>query len=264
MNITKMLVLSLIGLGTMLNAGGDFSTVTAYESDDALLAEEAYQKEYVEEYDEEIYVEPSEVAYVDTVSTESISQSGIAEAVNVSPVSVSNSGTIGSSASTTITKEKIPTIGIKRKPKSGFYAGLGISALDYDIKCACPNRSDSDQSVGVMTRVGYNVNNFIGVEARGITTKLKNGMGTVKHAGLYLKPMIPITPSTNAYTLIGVAKTKTSGNIRRINASALSLGGGVEMEIANGIGAFVDYERLIVKSGAPKLDTLNTGVSYGF
>jgi len=32
----------------------------------------------------------------------------------------------------------------------------------------------------------------------------------------------------------------------------------------SGLGLFIDYERLVAKSNAPDLDTINTGISYDF
>ena len=31
-----------------------------------------------------------------------------------------------------------------------------------------------------------------------------------------------------------------------------------------GLGVFVDYERMVVKSGAPDLDAVSTGITYDF
>jgi len=237
----KLSLITLMALGTFAYAGGDFSVVTPYEEEDIVLAEEAYVEPYVEP---EVIPEPVVIP----------------DPVVVAPVPVKN---------------------IKA---NGFYAGLGISAARYKTNCSCPTGSGTDKTVGVMARVGYDFNKNIGIEARGIKTTWKSDGGDVEHAGLFVKPMLPVSDTTNLYGLVGVAKTKTKGRLQTTNADGLALGVGVEVDLSvdtpkdgrynrtfdgqgdqeKGIGVFADYERMLVKSSAPKLDAVSVGVTYDF
>ena len=274
----------------LVYAGGDFQLITDYESNnEALLVEKAYVNSYIdepvevyveqqpyaavvyEENEDEGYTEPIVEGYVDPVIIEEpmavTSSSNLGNAVNVYNASKRVKGEKGfSKNSTTHTNidRASSSIAVGLGSKNGFYAGLGISALNYNIHCDCPDRSAKDTAVGGMTKIGYNINKFIAVEARGIKVNLKNNRGSVKHAGLFLKPMLPLSPVANAYTLVGVAQTKTSGRVRKVDTKNFALGAGMEFGAGKGVGAFVDYERMVVKSGAPDLDVVSTGLSFGF
>jgi opacity protein-like surface antigen len=168
---------------------------------------------------------------------------------------------------------------------SGFYAGLGIAAAQYDTNCDCSGeKSGSDKTAGIMARVGYDFNPYVGVEVRGMLSNQNADGGEIKHAGIFVKPQYPVTKDINAYGLLGVAKTKTEGKLRRTDVEGLAFGAGVEYDlsedkkkevkydrefdgIANqekGLGLFADYERLYYKSGSPDLDAVSVGVTYDF
>jgi len=177
---------------------------------------------------------------------------------------------------------------IKKESKeinpSGFYVGLGITGSRYDSNCNCPTKSGIENSVGVVGRVGYDFNPYIGIEARGIKSMLNDDGASITHAGLFLKPMLPIGQLTNLYALLGASKTKTTGNLTQVDAEGIAMGAGVEVDLSKdtpkegrysrvfdgkgdqekGIGLFFDYERLIVKKNSPDLDTLSAGVTYDF
>lgn len=236
----KLSLLTLVAMGSFSYAGGDLTVVTPYEVEDAVLAEEAYVEPVVEPTPEPVVIP-------------------VAPVVAPKP--------------------------IKNIKANGFYVGLGISGTRYETKCdtSC-SKSGTDHAAGVMARVGYDFNKYIGIEARGITTNWNADGGTVDHAGLFVKPMLPVGDATNIYGLVGVAKTKTKGGLRRTNAESLALGAGVEVDVSKdipkdgrygrqfdgkgdqekGLGVFLDYERMVVKSDAPNLDAVSAGVTYDF
>ena len=167
---------------------------------------------------------------------------------------------------------------------SGFYAALGITMARYNTGCNCPNIGGIDNNIALVARLGYDFNPYIGIEARGIRTIAKDNGGQISHTGLFLKPMYPIIDQANLYALIGVAKTSTSGKLRKVHAEGLAMGAGFEYDLSvdnpkegkyarefngqgdqeKGLGLFVDYERLIVKKNAPDMDTISAGVTYDF
>ncbi len=167
---------------------------------------------------------------------------------------------------------------------SGFYAGLGITGARYDTSCNCATGAGTDNSVAILGRVGYDFNRYIGIEARGLRTIASDDGAEISHAGLFIKPMVPIQKYTNVYGLIGAAKTSTKGELQRVSAEGLALGAGVEVDLSTdkakegkysrefdgegdqekGVGLFIDYERLIVKDNSPDIDTISAGVTYDF
>ncbi len=168
---------------------------------------------------------------------------------------------------------------------SGLYAGLGIVAANYDTNCDCVgDKSGTDATAGVMARVGYDFNKYVGIEARGMRTNWKSNGGKIKHAGVFVKPMLPVGDATNVYGLVGLAKTTTQGSLRTTNVEGLAFGAGVEYDLSSdkkkdakydrefdgkgdqekGLGLFADYERLYYKSGSPDLDAVSAGVTYDF
>jgi len=270
MNISLITVLTISSLAY---AGGGF-VEPIYEAEDAVMAEEVYVEEYVapiEAY--EAYVPPIkkvEEAYVPPVVKKTPPS-----AVKSIPIPV-----------------PVPLADIA---VNGFYAGIGISAAKFKTNCKCSTggtgtgggstlQSGSDKTAGIMGRIGYDMNQYIGVEARGIRTNWKSDGGKIKHVGVFVKPMYPVGEATNLYALAGVAKTTTQGKLQRVDSSSFAWGAGVEYDISHdsakngrynrafdghgdqeqGLGVFADYERLIQKSGSPDLDTVNVGLTYDF
>jgi hypothetical protein len=244
------LLLIIVILGSFSYAGGEFNEITPYEIEDEVVAEEAYIEPIAEE-PEPVYIEPKPP------------KPKIIPAV---PVPVPK-------------PRKIST--------NGFYAGLGITSVRYENSCKCGKSTKvkhKDTTYGIMGRVGYDFNQHIGIEARGARTNWDSDGSKVKHIGLYAKPMIPIAGNSNLYGLVGVAKTKVSGRMPLVDAEGLALGAGIEIDISRdtpkngkyardfdghgdqerGVGLFVDYERMYLKSGSPDIDSLSAGVTYDF
>ena len=103
-----------------------------------------------------------------------------------------------------------------------WYGGLGFS----DVKVSCKNGCE-DITFGIIGKVGYDFNDYIGVEGRVIKTFMEYEQSKVEHYGLFAKPMYPITEKLDIYGLLGYAKTDV-GNIKSYNGSGLSWGVGVD------------------------------------
>lgn len=169
---------------------------------------------------------------------------------------------------------------------SPLYVGVGLAAARYDSSCGTPvpGCDGIDKTGGVLVRAGYDFNQYIGAEVRGLVTSYKADGGKVKHLGAFVKPMYPVTDGLNVYGLGGYAKTTTQGSLRRTNVKGLALGAGIEYDFSEdnkkeakydrefdgqgdqekGFGVFADYERLYQKSNAPKLDAVSVGLTYDF
>jgi len=238
MKSIRLLIISIVSIGTICYAGGDIQPVTQFEKDDIELADT-----YVEPVKPPFRAEPKEIVPI-------------------------------------ISKK----IGQKTINPSGFYTALGITIARYDTGCNCPKTGGVDNNIALIGRLGYDFNSYIGIEARGIKTIAKDNGGQISHVGLFLKPMYPIIDQANLYALVGVAKTSTSGGLRKVDAEGLAMGAGFEYDLSvdkakdgkysrefngqgdqeRGLGLFVDYERLIVKKNAPNMDTISAGVTYDF
>jgi len=168
---------------------------------------------------------------------------------------------------------------------NGLYVGLGLSLARFSPSCGCTSaKGQPDKTAGIIARIGYDFNQYFGIEARGIRTNWKSDGGKIKHVGLFAKPMYPVSTATNIYGLVGYGKTTTQGMKQYVNAKTLGAGLGIEYDLApdtskrgrydrafdgygdqeGGWGLFADYERLVLKQGSPDLDTINFGLTYDF
>jgi len=168
---------------------------------------------------------------------------------------------------------------------SPIYLGIGVTAARYATSCNCkgPKRG-VDKTVGIVGRVGYDFNKYMGLEARAMYTSIKENGGKIKHLGAFVKPMYPVTNELTVYGLGGLAKTTTVGSLQRTDVNGLAFGAGFEYDFSDdkkkdakydrafdgiadqekGLGLFADYERLYYKSGSPDLDAVSVGVTYDF
>jgi len=278
MKILKLSTLIML-LGSLGYAGGDIAPVSDYDIEDAVVAEEeATINPYVEE--ESTYVQP-EPEYVEPQPVE-VEPEPLVEPEP--PVEVEPKPVIAEP------KPVVTPKPIKNIYPNGFYVGLGISGARYRDSCHCKKGTikqkvtNKDTTYGVMARVGYDFNQYVGIEARGLKTNWKSDGSKVEHAGIYIKPMLPIGDSTNLYGLIGAGKTKTKGSMPHVDSESLALGAGIEVDLSKdtprdgrysrpfdgqgdqekGVGLFVDYERMIAKKHAPILDAVSAGVTYDF
>ena len=174
---------------------------------------------------------------------------------------------------------------VKNITPLGLYVALGLTTAQYKPNCGCKGTGDVDKTAGIMGRVGYDFNQFVGIEARGIRTNWKSEGGKFKHYGAFLKPMYPVNNKINIYGLAGLAATKTAGGGRQLtDTNGFAWGLGLEYDLGSdhakdgkysrtfdgygdqeeGWGLFADYERLLQKSGSPDLDAISVGITYDF
>jgi len=234
----KLSIVTIVSVMSLSHAGGDISPVTPYETNDI---EEA-NLEAIE------IVEPKEVKQivVPPIKEESkVVEPKVVEPKNIQPK-----------------EEHI------KNSNSGIYIGLGGAIAQYDTNCNCPKKgkSGTDKSGGVVAKIGYDINKYIGVEARGTSTMVKEDGAKVTHYGAYIKPMLPIGDKTKAYALIGYGKSKTTGHLRKTDIDGFAWGLGMDYKVTDKVSVFVDYQKLINKSdsNAPKLDVINIGANYNF
>jgi len=174
-----------------------------------------------------------------------------------------------------------------KKLATPVYIGAGFVAGRYF------SNNYEDVTYGAMLRLGYEFNQYIGLEVRYIETSWSEGQlygQELEHYGLFIKPMLPFNENFNIYGLIGYGwtQTNTSGVLNQaIDDNGLSAGAGLEYDLSDkrddydrniyypegfdgqadqekGWGLFVDYQRLLIDSNIPDLDVVSAGITYDF
>jgi len=178
---------------------------------------------------------------------------------------------------------------------SRWYGGLGLNMT------TASGDDCEDITYGFTARVGYDFNSYLGIEGRAIRTNWEYEGAKVEHYGVFVKPMYPISEDLSVYALLGYGKTST-GNKNNFDDSGMAWGVGLNFYLDNeeermreanrtrepvpyqqqqpshddekedeellddhqGLGLFVDYERLLQKSDVPDFDTISVGVTYDF
>ena len=186
---------------------------------------------------------------------------------------------------------------IPAKISSPWYIGGGVVWNDFFKKPCSPTEPTcqyEDKTYGVMIRGGYEVDPYFGLEGRAARTFLDKGpFGgvPVEHVGLFLKPQYPLTKRFNLYGLFGLGYTKSLANGARLqyfdDDTGFSAGMGIEYDFSDVKGdfeegvtydrafdgyadqgidwtIFLDYQRLLIKSGAPDIDMISLGLRYDF
>ncbi len=173
-----------------------------------------------------------------------------------------------------------------------FYVGLGLlwSGTSRDCACAAGTRL-KETTYGVIGRVGYDFNQYIGIEARALKASIDKDFAETTHYGIYLKPQYHITDKLNIYGLLGYGKTKIECEHPKIPAgskmydeSGISVGIGLEYDLSEdktvatsrafdgqgdqekGWGVWIDYQNLLHDEGKDKIkaNIVTAGVTYDF
>jgi OOP family OmpA-OmpF porin len=174
-----------------------------------------------------------------------------------------------------------------------FYIGLGAMASFVERDpCLCNPDGENleDNQYGWVARVGYDFNQFIGVEARALKTVGSDNFSDVTHYGLFLKPQYPITKQSNLYALLGYGKTDvdyTNGSLKCTDSEdGFSYGLGFEYDFTEekaeskhysrtfdgqgdeerGWGLWVDFQHLLNNAGDYNTDSdiVTAGITYDF
>lgn len=164
-------------------------------------------------------------------------------------------------------------------PPLGFYIGGGLTYAASKCQCdtsvqfsdGTTSKARSGHSYGGNLRVGYNLNEYIGIEGKYIKTAWGDDGKKLTHYGLYLKPSYAITENLDIYALLGYGKTSCESLMQTYTGFAW--GGGAEYTLnkrvqgqKDGLGVYVEYLRPLKKSGNKNItvDMVNAGVNYNF
>jgi OOP family OmpA-OmpF porin len=177
----------------------------------------------------------------------------------------------------------VPVVGI-----NPLYVGLGLLWSGTSVDCPCANDvRKKETTYGVIGRIGYDFNQYIGIEARAFKASLDKDFAETTHYGIYLKPQYHITDKLNVYGLVGYGKTEIDFSCTTMDDyddAGLSMGIGFEYDMSDdsavatsrnfdgqgdqekGWGIWVDYQNLLHNEGAKdiKANIVTAGVTYDF
>lgn len=177
-----------------------------------------------------------------------------------------------------------------------FYVGLGLLWSGTSRECACAGAEKDGRlkntSYGFIGRVGYDFNQYIGIEARAFKASIDKNFAETLHYGLFLKPQYQISDKLNVYGLVGYGHTEVKcknpaladGRSQTFEKDGLSVGIGLEYDLSDdvsvpterqfdgqgdqekGLGVWVDYQNLLRDEGPNKIkaNIVTAGVTYDF
>jgi OOP family OmpA-OmpF porin len=155
---------------------------------------------------------------------------------------------------------------------SSFYVGLGVVTAGLSRDCPCANADRlKDMTYGGLVRVGWDYNQYIGIEGRYLNASLEDDFSQTTHYGIYLKPQYPVTESINVYGLLGYGKTTVDydnhqGRSSTLDETGFSYGVGLEYALGTQLSLWLDYQHLLNDEGKFKTDSnvFSLGVRYDF
>jgi len=172
-----------------------------------------------------------------------------------------------------------------------LYVGIGAVAAGLSRHCPCADGSRlKDMTYGGIARVGWDFNNYIGIEGRYLNASIEDDFSMTEHYGLYVKPQYHVLNQMNIYGLLGYGKTTVDyddhkGKSSTLSQSGFSYGAGLEYDFGddesqgsygrmfdgqgdqeNGWGIWADYQHLLNDEGTFATDSnvFSVGVTYDF
>ena len=174
--------------------------------------------------------------------------------------------------------ETEPEVIADHTPRS-LYIGAGLTSALFHA-CERAGCTYEDRTYGGLLRIGYDFNDYFGIEARALRTFWDEGPfggAPLQHIGLFAKGQLPAGKAINFYGLLGYGYTQNLGNGARLNYfdhdHGLSAGLGAEYTFAyhdeegkrsKKWSVFVDYQRLLIRSDVPDMDVVSLGLRYDF
>jgi len=180
-----------------------------------------------------------------------------------------------------------------------FYVGVGlmwagISRDCFQAGCTPEVVRLKDSTWGGIIRAGWEYNQYVGIEARALTTAFdEDWADRTTHYGIFLKPQYPVSENINIYGLLGYGHTEVDTKCVAINDTykydGFSWGVGLEYDLSDtasdreegvaydrpfdghmdqekGWGLWVDYQNLMNNEGPANFKTniVTFGVTYDF
>jgi len=169
-----------------------------------------------------------------------------------------------------------------------LYVGVGLLWSGTSVDCPCANDDRKKETTyGFIGRIGYDFNQYIGVEARFLNASIDKDFAETTHYGIYLKPQYHITDKLNVYGLIGYGNTEIDFDCPTMDDyddAGVSVGIGFEYDMSKdepvassrtfdgqgdqekGWGIWVDYQNFLNDEGDKniKSNIVTAGITYDF
>lgn len=201
-----------------------------------------------------------------------------------------------------------PVAEVVEEDTNPFYVGIGILWAHTSRDCICYDLQGEprivievdDSNWGGIIRLGYDFNQYIGLEGRFLSATIGDGFFDTKHYGIYLKPMMPLDEQMNIYGLLGYGHTEIDTDCGTLaetfKHNGFSYGIGLEYDLSSkeddyesykknptdapqfdrpfdghgdqevGWGLWVDYQKLLRDEGPANFNSyvVTFGVTYDF
>lgn len=180
----------------------------------------------------------------------------------------------------------IPPLPVPQKPQApvavpplGLYIGGGLTFVKSECQCdtnvkfsdGTTSKVNSAKTYGINLKAGYTFSEYLAVEAKYLYTPWGDEDKTLKHYGIYIKPIAPVNENIDVYALLGYGKTECETIKQSYKGLAWGLGaeytfGQKKNGLKEGWGIYAEYTRPLKKSGSTNITTnaLSGGVSYHF
>ncbi|SFV56909.1 putative outer membrane protein A [hydrothermal vent metagenome] len=235
----KLSIITLISIGTLGYAGGEFSTITPYENEDIELATEAVVEEPV--IVKSVVVEPKSVATPLKVEQKEINPSGFYAGLGITGVRYDTSCNCPIGAGT---DKNIALLG-----RVGYDFNRYIGIEVRGMKTIAEDDGADISHTGLFIKPMIPLMNYTNIYALigAAKTSTKGKLQKISAEGLALGAGLEVDLSKDS--------AKDGKYSREFDG---------EGDQEKGIGLFIDYERLVVKDNAPDIDTVSAGVTYDF
>lgn len=147
----------------------------------------------------------------------------------------------------------------------GAMGGYGMQNLS-DVTKDDTKKDLEDDGTGLgQIKIGYDFNEYFGVEVRGGAGNKNSEM--LHHYSAYGKVQYPVTSGVSVYGLLGATNARMSDQIQMLgaekNLSSASYAVGARMAVSDNIGLSLEYNKVSTHKHY-ELDALMLGVDYKF
>jgi len=181
-----------------------------------------------------------------------------------------------------VVKADVPPLPVPEKPIKpmetavpplGIYIGGGYTYAHGECHCnpvVNGQKASTSDTHGINLKAGYDFFEYAGVEAKYLYTPWGDTDKTMKHYGIYFKPMYPVSDNIDVYGLLGYGKTECETLNNSFKGFSWGLGAEYTLDAKkgkkSGLGIYAEYLQPLRKSGSEniKTHTGSVGLAYHF
>jgi len=181
--------------------------------------------------------------------------------------------------------ESVQVVPLADEGVSPFYVGLGLSASSTrssrDSLGSFDDKNTEDDTGDILLMVGYEFNQYIGVEGRYMTSEFGEDALTRDSWGVYVKPQYPVTEAFTLYALLGYGGLNVETNglaLGSLDDTGFQWGLGASYDLNVHFSIFFDYVNVANDMDAESVfdlpfaapfskvdsDAFSAGITYNF